>query len=645
MKRFLLALFILVMLSSSIFSSSDILLSDVPVSYGEDSFRQRILERTEGKRDPVGLVLTGGSARALAHLGVLEYLEEENIEPDYIISNSMGSIIALLYSAGLDSQQIVDLLSSADLSDYFALTIPYKGGLIDNTSFKSVIESIVGEDMDIKDLPIPVMVICDDLVTEREVRIMEGNFADVLAAAFAMPVYFAPAEYRGHYLIDGGVIELAPVNAAYEFSDTVILSTTFYSNDNLNILSPITVLNTAFSIGKNQRSASAIKAHEDLIWIRCAVEGYSFMDFKKVDEMRKIGYESAKASADLLKDIYRSGSSLADERTYYEERVGRAIDNIRYFHRVETADVANIISFRGGSYAEGKMLFLNNSTILDATYLMRYRFIDFSLNVGGAFNLSGKEYSASSDTSVNLSFYPFARMRIALDASIYFSDSPRPDYYLAQSFDYRFYSSDYMDIGFVQSFEYRSVKEKKMRYMLSLLFDASFEYSIGESSIRAGYQSGGSSFAEYSSYAYIDAKSRFSLPFSLYLDITASSRFTLDGKKSVPLFLADGYFSNTVDSATGRSLSSSYFVTPSIEFGYRLPFSPTFSELFIIESLTVGLFFNTLIYENSFEFITGLRFEISSSLIGMVGVPFSVALGYDSKSESFLFSLSCFTRF
>ena len=86
----LIILFSLLPLAADEFTSpGDIIYSDIPISYGEEGFRERILERTEGKRDPIGLVLTGGSARAFAHLGVLNYMEEQGIEPDFIISHHL----------------------------------------------------------------------------------------------------------------------------------------------------------------------------------------------------------------------------------------------------------------------------------------------------------------------------------------------------------------------------------------------------------------------------------------------------------------------------------------------------------------------------------------------------------------------------
>ena len=84
-RKALLVLVVVIMTVANAFaedaSVSSLLVSDIPITYGDEAFRERILERTRGARDPIGLVLTGGSARAVAHLGVLEYLEENGIVP------------------------------------------------------------------------------------------------------------------------------------------------------------------------------------------------------------------------------------------------------------------------------------------------------------------------------------------------------------------------------------------------------------------------------------------------------------------------------------------------------------------------------------------------------------------------------------
>ena len=130
--------------ASSYDNAEAILVSDIPITYGDQSFRERILERTRGERDPIGLVLTGGSARALAHLGVLSYLEDEGIVPDFIVSNSMGSIIGLLYAAGLSPDQIIEALTAGDLSSLFTFTLPVEGGLLHPSGLETLVKSVVG---------------------------------------------------------------------------------------------------------------------------------------------------------------------------------------------------------------------------------------------------------------------------------------------------------------------------------------------------------------------------------------------------------------------------------------------------------------------------------------------------------------------
>ena len=285
-----------------------LLLSGVPVIYGEESFKRRIEERTGGDRQPIGLVLTGGSARALAHIGVLMYLEENNIVPDFIISNSMGSIIAMLYSAGLSPSQILQIFKSIDLNSLFDFTIPIGSGFMDTIRFESLVSKYLGEDIKLEELQIPVMIICEDLVSKRQIQICEGDFYTVFTASYALPVYFSSVLYKEHRLVDGGIANIAPVSVAYNYSDTVIVSTTFYNNKNINLSNPITGLNTAVDIGKRREGVKEILDHPEVIWVRCNVEDFSFMEFSSVEEMAEHGYESAKEKEEEILPL----SALSD---------------------------------------------------------------------------------------------------------------------------------------------------------------------------------------------------------------------------------------------------------------------------------------------------------------------------------------------
>ncbi|NBK25023.1 MAG: patatin, partial [Spirochaetia bacterium] len=202
-KRLLVMVLLLCMAFSALSAqdADDILLADVPIAYGEARFRERIFERTQGERSAVGLVLSGGSARAFAHIGVLKYLEEQGIVPDFIISNSMGSIVGLMYAAGLSPDQILESITSVSIQSLFDLTLPLQGGLLDSSRFIAKMTSLLGENTKLEELPIPIIVIAEDMVTKRQILISEGDFSTVLRASYALPVYFQPVEFRGHLLL------------------------------------------------------------------------------------------------------------------------------------------------------------------------------------------------------------------------------------------------------------------------------------------------------------------------------------------------------------------------------------------------------------------------------------------------------------
>lgn len=322
-----------------------IMVSDVPIVYGEERFLERIAARTGGAREPVGLVLSGGSARAFAHIGVLKRCEELGIVPDFIISNSMGSIVGLLYGAGVSPDDIQRIVRSVDLGELFQLTFPVNGGLLDVSRFTALVRECVGHDIDLSELAIPVMVICEDLRTKQQIRITEGDLFTVLEAAYALPVYFSPVEYRGHLLIDGGVSNLVPLDAAYAISDLIIASTTFYQNPDLNLRNPLTILNVAMDVGKSRKGVEQIKRFDPLL-IRCQVESFSFMDFAAIDAIAFAGYRSAEGMSEQLREVEAGGMtpSLTSTRTKLAKRIGEAIHAYQALGALPIRDTALVIT-------------------------------------------------------------------------------------------------------------------------------------------------------------------------------------------------------------------------------------------------------------------------------------------------------------
>ena len=667
MRKGVVILILVLLMSFSIFAEDtstigDIVYSDIPISYGEEAFRERILERTKGERDPIGLVLTGGSARAFAHLGVLKYLEEEGIEPDFIVSNSMGSIIGMLYAAGLSSDQILSVITSGELSTFFKMTAPLNGGILDPTGFKGLVQSVVGTDLNIEDLTIPVMVICQDLVTKREIRMCEGNFADVLISSFALPAYFPPQEYKGHLLIDGGIITLAPISVAYEYSDTVIASTTFYDNEDLNLKNMLTIINSAFDIGKRRNAAIDIREYGDkMIWIRCGVEQFSFMEFSAAAEMAEIGYQSAKEHEEKLKKLYHKGSSesILINRDIYNDRIDRVIKNQYYFSRIEQSEPTQtlslgVYSFQGNDYP----YYLRDYFDIGVEYAWKYKYIELSALLGGAFNASANKHSSSSPLlSIGANIYPINNLRFSLYGAFTY-DNPKkwyiPSLYVREGVDWKFLSNDVISMQFNQAFEIFNEVGKdsdKDQNLLSCRIQSTIYTDFCNINLHLGYLLSmyklDSSPRQYSQFG-ASTRIYFIPKQNYYLDIGAFTRFALDGKNGVQIYAVDGFLTNNIDvMETSRynndaknGINQKYMVVLPISLGYAFTKAPTFGELLMAEYLELSAYCDLLFFDGPKPGInTGVELQFLLSLIGLQKFPMTLRLGYDSLMKDYIFSI------
>lgn len=665
MKKFSVFLLMILILSSftpllaaeESLEPDSILLADVPILYGDESFRARILERTKGERDPIGLVLTGGSARAFAHLGVLAYLEDIGVQPDYIIANSMGAIIGMLYSAGLSPDQILSVITSGELSSFFKLTAPIDGGVLEPDGFKGLIEAVTGSDLKLEDLPIPTMIICQDLVTKREVRIMEGDFSDVLIAAFAIPVYFPPVEYRGHLLVDGGIVTIAPISVAFDYSDTVIASTTFYDNEGLNLKNPLTIINSSFDVGKRERAASELRTYGDrMIWIRCAVEQFSFMEFSASAELAEIGYQSAAEHSEELEQLYKHplDEEFLANRESMQANIDKAANDLRYFSRISQPDISNLLSiglhsFQGDDYP----YYLRDSLDLGIEYSWNFRSLEVSVLTGGAFSLSpGTKRNAALLFSGNLNYYPISQLRLSLYSALTFNGVPRwyaPTVYMRQGIDYAIISEPDVKMQLSQAFELSNSFGGSFdddQLLLSVLFRTEFSpTSFLDLRMHSAYLltlKGLSSTPRNYAEVAVGTRIYFVPGFDFFLDYSVLGRFALDGINGVPMYIADGFATNSSALYYGwdSNMTQDYLFLMPMSLGYAFNRKPTFGELFMFENVEVSAYCDLLFRNGGRPYVsTGAELQCVASFIGLQKMPMTLRLGYDEVSSSFVWSV------
>ena len=297
-----------------------------PLGIGTDQFAQRLARVRASGREPVGLVLTGGSARAYAHIGVLEALEAEGIRPDFIVANSMGALIGMFYAAGMSPQTIAQVVQTMPPEQYLDIVLPIRGGLLDSANLQSLVRTLVG-DVDLSDLPIPILVITEDLKSRRQVELAAGDFSKVLAASFALPAVFEPVPLDDLLLIDGGVTNLVPVATAARYSSKLIVSTALY-NRPMDFGNPITVINRAFDIGKTRSGMEEIFAFTPLV-IRNDVETISYMAFSDPSLIIEQGRKSAQSCIESIKaNLEPAGEVSSGNEATREPETDRTLETL-----------------------------------------------------------------------------------------------------------------------------------------------------------------------------------------------------------------------------------------------------------------------------------------------------------------------------
>ncbi len=162
----------------------------------------------------IGLALGSGTARGLAHIGVLEVLQREGIPIDMIAGTSAGAAIGALYAQGKDAGQIKKLaldLRWMRLAPLVDLTLP-KTGLIGGKKIENWFRSVIGSDVQFGDLRIPYACVATDIMTGEEVVITEGSVVEAIRASISIPGIFTVAKRGGRYLVDGGLVNPVPVS-------------------------------------------------------------------------------------------------------------------------------------------------------------------------------------------------------------------------------------------------------------------------------------------------------------------------------------------------------------------------------------------------------------------------------------------------
>lgn len=253
-----------------------------------------------GERPTVALVLGGGSARGLSHIGLLKALEEGGIPIDYIVGTSMGSVVAGLYAAGLSAENLHYMISNINIPELFVPTIPPKGGFLSTDRFKTFVD-VLTDSADIESLPIPFHTVVINLVTGEEETLSTGSLSTAILASMAIPAMFPPVRIGDQYYVDGGMKSLVPVEVAKDLGADLVIA--------IDVRRKLTDINHDTVLSNVQLTllfllAADTPRHLEMadIIIQPPVAYDSYMDYDRGHYFVQLGYESAQASIPAIRD-------------------------------------------------------------------------------------------------------------------------------------------------------------------------------------------------------------------------------------------------------------------------------------------------------------------------------------------------------
>ncbi len=290
-----------------------------------------LADAVETPRPKIGLVLSGGAARGLAHIGVLKALEEQGIQIDAIAGTSMGAVIGGLYASGykideleklalnIDWQQALsdappredvpfrrkqddrDFLVKQKLSfrDDGSLGLPL--GVIQGQNLALLLESMFAHSSNTRNfdkLPIPFRAVATDITTGEKVVFNKGHLPQVIRASMSIPAVFAPVEIDGRLLVDGGMTDNIPLDVAREMgvdiAIVVDIGTPLRSRKQLATV--VDVLNQSITLMTRRNSEEQLKAlHPKDVLIQPPLAAYGVTDFGRAKDMIDAGYRATRA--------------------------------------------------------------------------------------------------------------------------------------------------------------------------------------------------------------------------------------------------------------------------------------------------------------------------------------------------------------
>src|SRR5271163_1054375 len=291
----------------------------------------------------LGLVLEGGGALGLAHIGVITWMEEHRIPVSYVAGTSMGGLVGGIYATGRSPAEVRELINGINWDQVLSGAIPFPDlsfrrkedahevpgslefGLRDGLRFPSgfntgqevnlVLDKVAlpySEIASFNDLPIPFACVASDLITGKPHVFRDGSLAFAMRSTMSLPGIFTPVRSGKHLYVDGFLLDNLPIDVGKEMGADIVVGVhleTAPMDPNTN-LSSFGVLGQSISV---MSAVNVIHSMEQAdILVTVPLQKYTTLDYNKADAIIKLGYDAAASKGSVLSAFSVSDAEWED---------------------------------------------------------------------------------------------------------------------------------------------------------------------------------------------------------------------------------------------------------------------------------------------------------------------------------------------
>jgi NTE family protein len=291
-------------------------------------------EPAQHPRPKIGLVLEGGGALGLAHVGVIQWLEENHVPVDYVAGTSIGGLIGGLYASGKSPEELKQLVTGVDWDEVLRDEVQYQDlsfrrkedhrdypnslefGLKNGVRFPSGFNAgyrvglILNRELlpysnlkNFDQLPIPFRCVAVDMVARREHVFKDGSLTQALRSTMSIPAIFSPVRESDQVYVDGGLLNNLPVDVARQMGADLVLAVHLQTRS-LDAKEPLS------SFGVMAEAVSVVVAANELrsmeradVVITVDSHHYTSGDYDRVKKLIELGYQAAAQKSAILKNI------------------------------------------------------------------------------------------------------------------------------------------------------------------------------------------------------------------------------------------------------------------------------------------------------------------------------------------------------